>query len=267
MMIVKVPTSAGGMGKTGSEKAPDAIEECIGEIFSSETTGKEPECSFVEIKSSGQDLKSINEKIFSKADELFSKGEKPIFLGGDHSITYPIVKAFAKRNKNIGLVIFDSHPDCTSDTMPPTHEDYIQAIVNEGIVSPENITILCVRNPAPEETAYMRGKGIQFIPMAEMFGKAPAVCEEIMKKAKGFGALYLSIDIDAVDPAFAPGTGYIEPGGLSSREMLYFIQQLKNLKNLRAADIVEVDPQKDIINMTSKLAAKIIVELGFYSSR
>ena len=88
------------------------------------------------------------------------------------------------------------------------------------------------------------------------------VCDAIMAAAKDFGALYLSIDIDSVDAAFAPGTGYPEPGGLTSRELLYFIQRIKLLKNLKASDIVEVNPEKDVNGITSKLAAKIVVELA-----
>ena len=82
----------------------------------------------------------------------------------------------------------------------------------------------------------------------------------VMEKARKFENLYISLDIDSVDPAFAPGTGCIEPGGLASRELIYFIQRLKLLKNLRMMDIVEVNPKIDVNNMTSKLAAKVIGE-------
>ena len=80
--------------------------------------------------------------------------------------------------------------------------------------------------------------------------------------AKNFDNLYISIDIDVIDPAFAPGTGYIEPAGLTSREFLYFLHRLKNLKNIRGYDIVEINPKKDINNLTTKLGAKILVELN-----
>ena len=83
-----------------------------------------------------------------------------------------------------------------------------------------------------------------------------------MAAAKNFSHLYISIDIDAVDPAFAPGTGYPEPAGLTSRQLLHMLHRLKNLKNINIIDIVEVNPKKDINNMTSKLAAKILVELN-----
>lgn len=263
MIVVKVPTSQGGMGKRGSEQAPDAIEGCIKEIWTSESALKEPKAQFEAVEIVQGNMEETNANIFKKADGLFSKGIKPVFLGGDHSITYPLVKAFARHNKNAGLIVFDAHPDCTSDTMPPTHEDYIQALVNEGIVKPENIIILCVRNAAEEEMEYIREKRINIVHMRGVFGNVENACDRVMERAQGYGALYLSIDIDAVDPAFAPGTGYTEPGGITSREMIYFVQRLRKMKNLKAVDLVEVNPQKDTNKMTAKLAAKIIAELDF----
>jgi len=88
------------------------------------------------------------------------------------------------------------------------------------------------------------------------------VCESIMSVAREWDGSYLSIDIDALDPAYAPGTGHSEPGGLTTRQLIYFIQRLKILKNLNAADIVEVNPKKDVNDMTSKVAAKLIAELA-----
>lgn len=87
------------------------------------------------------------------------------------------------------------------------------------------------------------------------------ISESLMSVAKNFRDLYVSIDIDVLDPAFAPGTGYIEPGGLTTRELLFFLHRLKKLYNLRAFDLVEINPSKDTNDITSKVAAKILVEL------
>ena len=83
-----------------------------------------------------------------------------------------------------------------------------------------------------------------------------------MSVARKFDALYVSVDIDVLDPAFAPGTGYTEPGGLTTRELIYFIQRLKNLKNIQMWDLVEVNPEKDVNNLTVMVAAKLIVEMS-----
>ena len=90
------------------------------------------------------------------------------------------------------------------------------------------------------------------------------VTDALMSITKNFSHLYISIDIDVVDPAFAPGTGYPEPAGLTSRQLIYMLHRLKNLKNINIIDIVEVNPKKDINNMTSKLAAKILAELNYH---
>jgi len=82
----------------------------------------------------------------------------------------------------------------------------------------------------------------------------------IMEQVRKFDPLYISIDIDVIDPAFAPGTGYLEPAGFSSREFIYFIQKLKLLKNLGAIDLTEINPDKDFNGLTVKLGAKIIAE-------
>jgi agmatinase len=83
-----------------------------------------------------------------------------------------------------------------------------------------------------------------------------------MSVARQWPKAYLSIDIDVLDPAFAPGTGYAEPGGLTTREMVYMLQRLKLLRNIGMADLVEVNPEKDIQGMTAKAASKLIIELS-----
>ena len=88
------------------------------------------------------------------------------------------------------------------------------------------------------------------------------VADSIMSVARHWSKVYMSIDIDVLDPAFAPGTGYQEPGGLTTRQLLYLIHRFKMLRNIGMADIVEVNPDKDVNDVTSKTAAKIAVELS-----
>mgnify|MGYP003967326017 FL=1 len=88
------------------------------------------------------------------------------------------------------------------------------------------------------------------------------VADAFTAVARTFDAVYVSIDIDVLDPSFAPGTGYIEPGGLTTRQLIYFIQRLKNLKNIELWDLVEVNPSKDISELTITTAAKLLVEMA-----
>ena len=87
------------------------------------------------------------------------------------------------------------------------------------------------------------------------------VCDLLMERVRNSDAFYISIDIDVIDPAYAPGTSYQEPGGMSSRELIYFLQRLTLLKSFKAADIVEINPDKDGTSRTVKLGAKLSAEL------
>ena len=95
----------------------------------------------------------------------------------------------------------------------------------------------------------------------DVLNELEEICDMIMERARQASGFYVSIDIDCVDPAFAPGTGYLEPGGLSSRELIYFIRRLSLLENFRGADIVEINPDKDINRITIKLGARLLAEM------
>ncbi len=182
-----------------------------------------------------------------------------LFLGGDHSISYG---TFSDNNCE-GLLIFDAHPDVYHEFNTATHLDWLKFLIDEKKINGGNVMIAGLRSFHKKEIEYLKEKKIKFLTMKNIFDNGiVSVCDSIMEFASGFKSLYLSIDIDVVDPAFAPGVGYIEPGGLSSRELIYFVQRLKNLKNLRKVDIVEVNIDRDINNMTAKLAAKLIAELS-----
>ena len=112
-----------------------------------------------------------------------------------------------------------------------------------------------------EDRDFADSVGVRVIAIEEFHKRG---VEDVMTEAKeivGNKKTYVSYDIDFVDPAFAPGTGYIEPGGLSSREIIYMIKRLALLKNFRGADIVEINPDKDINGMTVKLGAKLLSEM------
>lgn len=256
MQVVKVPASQGGLEKSGSEKAPDIIVEELSNIWSN-TKGVKPSYDVVEMKLGDEtDIPKLHKLIFDSVKEKNS-----IFIGGDHSVTYSLFKAFASANKNAGLVVFDAHPDVFHQFDFATHGDWLKFLVDEKIVNPENIMVIGIRNSDRKELDYLKDKKIKYIPMHKLFNNVEDSCDAVMEFANKLPSFYLSIDIDVVDPAFAPGTGYTEPCGLTSNEILYFVQRLRLLKNLRAADIVEVNPQFDANRMTSKLAAKLVAEL------
>jgi arginase family enzyme len=182
-----------------------------------------------------------------------------VYLGGDHTITYHTVKQVAKSFPNMGFIVFDAHPDVFQAFEKPSHQDYLKFLIEDGILSPEQIIVVGVRASHPDEIKYFKSKNIRYYPLTSFFSCSD-ISESIMEQLLPFELVYLSIDMDVVDPAFAPGVSYIEPCGMSSRELIYFVQRLKKLPNLKAMDIVEVSPAQDINNMTSKLAAKLIAE-------
>ena len=259
MKLIKIPSSLGGLGKANSsEQAPDRIVEKTKELWLSEN-GVLPLFDVDEVKIVKSNIAETNKAIF---DKIGAAKSNFIALGGDHSITHSCFKAFAQNNPNAGIVVFDAHPDLMQSFDVPSHENFLRMLIEEGFVKKENVILVGTRNSDKEELNFIKQNKIKVFSMKEISAEGKeSACDAIMSVAKDFGSLYLSIDIDAVDPAFAPGTGYPEAGGLTSRELLYFIQRIRLLKNFRAADIVEVNPAKDVNDMTSLLAAKIAVEL------
>jgi arginase family enzyme len=258
MKLIKIPFSKGSLGKSeGCKDGPEKIANLVSEFWFSEDKAL-PMFDIEQIDVDQNNLTLTHDNIFKKISEIKTNF---IALGGDHSITYSTFKAFAQNFKNPGIIIFDAHPDL----MPPNnldHETYLRKLIEDNIVKKENVILVALRNWDDEEYKYIQDNRIKVYPMKNISMEGiNNICDGLMSVAKDWDGLYLSIDIDAVDPAFAPGTGYTEPAGLTSRELIYLIHRIKLLKNLKAIDIVEVNPDKDINDMTSRLAAKLCVEL------
>ena len=260
MRLIKVPFSKGGLGRTdGCELAPDRIIDILKNSNLTES-GFRPNFQIDEINIDQSNIETTNTNIFNKIRDT---NIKSILLGGDHSITFAAVKAFAKNNPGAGIVMFDAHPDCEHNMDPPSHEDFIRNLVENSIVPADRIILIGIRSWDGLEKEFLEAKNIRYFTMKQInMHSLSDVMDTVTETVRSWPSFYLSIDIDAADPAFAPGTGYQEPGGLTSRELIYAIQRMKLLKNWQFADIVEVNPKKDINDSTSKLAAKLVVELS-----
>ena len=263
--VIKVP-GINGLGKTkGCEKAGDAILNTLKEIHSSEK-GIPIDIKLLdleEIHLDNSNLEQANNLIYKNSLKIFGTKSKTIFLGGDHSISYSTAKAFFDHCKNSGkqacLIVFDAHADCMQPMKEPTHEEWLRALIEEGFPS-ENVLLVGVRNRWKDEITFLKEKGIRIISMKQLQENLQDMCDTIMEFSSN-RELYVSIDVDVIDPAFAPATPYQEPGGLTSREFIYLIQRINKIKNLRAIDLVEINPEKDKDNITIKLGAKILSEL------
>ncbi len=248
MKILKIASSQGSLGKNiETEEAPlEIVKNMSKKIY------------FEDILVIGGNIVETNKNIFNKAKTLLN--DKIIFVGGDHSITYPLFKAFSEKNKKCGLVIFDAHPDCQSD-FEVTHEDFVKILIKEKILKPENIILVGLRKWSKEEFEYLRDNNIKYFTVEQFYTNMIETCDVIIGMSRNFDKLYVSIDIDVLDPAFAPGTGYIEPLGLHPRELFYILKRFKRLDNFKWMDLVEVNPKKDVNKITVMLASKILDEM------
>jgi arginase family enzyme len=222
---VKVPIS--GDHTKSTRGAPDEILSHLKVVWSSETGNM-----------------SDNYTV-SEWESWHNTGNRAVFIGGDHTVTST---TFPQTGAD-RLVMIDAHFDLHKSNRL-CHGNWLRLMIEEGKINPKRVGIIGVRNWEPDELQYAEDKGIEY---------ALSSADWIYRRGNKDGSIYLTIDIDGIDPAFAPGTGYMEPGGLTSREALEIVKLLRGL-NLVAMDIVEVDPGKDINGMTSKLAAKLVKE-------
>jgi arginase family enzyme len=266
MFIVKIP-GINGLGKTqGCEKAGNSILNSLREIYSSEFGNpiNVDNLDIEEIHLDNKNLEITNKLIYKNCFEIYETKPKTIFLGGDHSISYSTARAFLDYCDNSGkkpcLIVFDAHPDCMEPMKEPTHEEWLRKLIEDGF-PPENILLVGIRNSYENELAFLKEKKIKIMSLNSILLDIEESCDVIMEFSSG-KELYVSIDIDVIDPVFAPATGYKnEVGGLTSREFIYLIQRISKIKNLRALDLVEINPDKDTDGRTVKLGAKILAEL------
>ncbi len=265
MLIVKIPF-INGLGKTkGCEKSPNEIINEMKNFYTNES-GKIIDLNSLELEEihiDNSDVEKSNKLIYKNSFEIFETKPKIIFLGGDHSISYSTTRAFFDYCQNSGkescLIVFDAHADCMKPMKEPTHEEWLRKLIEEGFSS-ENVLLVGSRNLWKDEIDFIKEKNIKRININSILEDIDNIADTIMEFASG-KELYVSIDVDVVDPAFAPATGYPEPAGLSSREFIYLISRISKMKNLRAVDIVEINPSLDENKKTIKLGAKILGEL------
>ena len=205
--------------------------------------------------------------IYRKVRDLAATGAVPIVLGGDHGITWPSATAIAEANDpaRIGMVHFDAHADTGEVTGPiANHGSPMRKLIESGAIAGRNFVQVGLRGywPDAETLAWMEEQGFRshFMTEIEEHG-AEAVVDRAMDEAlDGADAVYLSVDIDVLDPAYAPGTGTAEPGGLSSRELLRAVRRIVMAVDLAGMDVVEVSPPFDHADLTSMAANRVVME-------
>jgi agmatinase len=206
--------------------------------------------------------------IYRKVREVAATGAIPIVLGGDHSITWPSATAIAeiRRPGSIGIVHFDAHADTANDDwgVLAGHGTPMRRLIESGAVEGRNFVQVGLRGywPPVETFEWMKEHGLRYHQMTEVEERgADAVIDDAIEEAlDGPDAIYLSLDIDVVDPGLAPGTGTPEPGGFLSRELLRAIRRVVGRVELAGMDIVEVSPPYDHAETTAMIANRAALE-------
>jgi arginase len=182
---------------------------------------------------------------------LMDAGSRPLSLGGDHSVTYPIVRAVHRHHPALTILHIDAHPDLYDEFEGDrfSHACPFARIMEERLAS--RLVQVGIRTMNEHQQRQADRFGVEVIDMAAW---------ESGRRASVDGDVYLSIDLDGIDPAFAPGVSHREPGGLSVRDVLTLVQQTGG--TLVGADIVEYNPRQDLSGVTATVAAKLVKEVA-----
>jgi len=206
--------------------------------------------------------------IYRKVREVAASGAIPIILGGDHSITWPSVTEIAelRRPRSVGIVHFDAHADTANEDwgVLAGHGTPMRRLIESGAVAGRNFVQVGLRGywPPVETFAWMKSQGLRWHLMREVEerGAEAVIRDAIAEALDGADSIYLSIDIDVIDPGLAPGTGTPEPGGMLTREVLRAIRQIVGAVELAGMDVVEVSPPYDHAETTAMAANRCALE-------
>ncbi|MCY1537053.1 Guanidinobutyrase [compost metagenome] len=208
-------------------------------------------------------LPEVRAHIERQAAELMAK-HHCVFLGGDHSVTLSLLRAArAKHGEALACVHFDAHCDTWTDHFgePSGHGTWTYEAIQEGLISAEHTVQIGIRSPGVRAAReYVADQGGQIFTARALRGLDGAGLRptiDAIRARIGQRRCYLTLDIDVLDPAFAPGTGTPEPGGLSSSQVLSFIEELADL-NWIGMDCVEVAPAYDHAELTTNAAATFV---------
>ncbi len=210
------------------------------------------------------DILATHRQIEGAADRILSTKTKLIALGGDHSISLPLLRSHVRQHGPVAVVHFDAHPDTWDSEYPGqkySHGTPFIRAIEEGLIDTTAYLQIGIRGPTggPQDYADALKLGARMITLDEFHSRALADVVAEVRQRVGNRPAYVTLDIDCVDPAFAPGTGTPEVGGFTSWEILQLVRGLKGLQ-LVGFDLVEVSPPFDPAGTTAILAANLVFE-------
>jgi arginase len=194
--------------------------------------------------------KEAFEAIEAGVGALLDEGRRPVSLGGDHSITFPIVKAFARKYPQLTIFHFDAHPDLYDEFEGNrlSHACPFARIMEAGLA--KRLVQVGIRTMVRHQREQAAKFGVEVVEMRGL----PAYA-----RLKAAGPVYVTFDMDVLDPAFAPGVSHREPGGISVREAIAHLHAIEG--EIVGADVVEYNPVQDVAGVTATVAAKIVKEI------
>ena len=253
-VILGVPFDANSSWLRGAAGAPPIIRVALNSISSNMWTETGVDLGARGAFCDAGDLKFTFDEPFAaienKIGELLDRNLRPVCLGGDHSITLPIVRAFGQRIPGLTIFHFDAHPDLYDELEGNrlSHACPFARIMEEGAA--KRLIQIGIRTMTGHQREQAQKFGVEVIEMRQL----PA-----LDRMKVDGPVYISFDMDALDPAFAPGISHREPGGMSVREAIAHLHAITG--RIAGADIVEFNPAQDTTQITATVAAKLLKEI------
>jgi agmatinase len=252
--VVGVPTDANSSYMAGAALAPSKIREALHSPSTNLCAENGIDLGAHPGWNDGGDLEldgtSVGEPIDRGVSHLLETGHRIVALGGDHAITYPIVRAVARRHTGLTILHLDAHADLYDEFEGnrESHACPFARIMEDGLA--HRVVQIGIRTMNPHQREQAERFGVEFHGVR----RVPTIAELGLEPP-----LYLSLDLDVLDPSYAPGVAHPEPGGLTTREVLSIIQDLPH--PLVGADIVELNPHRDLNGLTALVAAKLLKEV------
>ncbi|MGE5478180.1 MAG: agmatinase [Bacteroidales bacterium] len=260
--VAGVPFDLGTTNRPGARLAPNAIRSASRMLVDGENPANWRDPSAMGVADVGDFAIALGDipasiKLIEEQAAAFAH---LVTLGGDHTITLPLLRALRKRvGQPLALVHFDAHVDTWPDNFGQVlaHGSVLWHVLEEGLVDPARMVQIGIRSPVQKQVHdWAPAKGVTVITAEDVHLSTPAEVAERVRAIVGDSPAYLSFDIDALDPAFAPGTGTPEVGGLASWQTMGILKRLGGL-DWRGMDVVEVAPPFDHAEVTALAAASV----------
>jgi agmatinase len=262
--IAGIPLDLGTTNRSGARFGPGAIRQASRMLVDGAHPQHWVDATKLPLADIGDFAIALGDLVASMAliEAQAQKIEHLVALGGDHSITLPLLRALAKKKGRLALVHLDAHVDTWSDNFGQTygHGSVFYHAIEEGLIDPRRMIQIGIRSPVPREVHdWTAARGVVTITAQEVHATSPAAIAERIGEVVADAPVYLSIDIDVLDPAFAPGTGTPEIGGLASWQAQAIVRRLQGLQFV-GMDLVEVAPAYDVAEITALAGATMAWE-------